>query len=71
MLWGRAWEGDGAPAFWPWMQIVRAYLREAEANTLSADLGRAGAEIAGVMPEVETLLPEASARPVTGHRRLR
>jgi tetratricopeptide (TPR) repeat protein len=28
VLWGRAWEGGGAPAFWPWMQVLRRYLRE-------------------------------------------
>lgn len=62
VLWGRAWEGDGAPAFWPWMQIVRAYLGDADHDTLSADLGRAGAEIARAMPEVEGLLPEDCRR---------
>ena len=24
VVWGRCWEGDGAPPFWPWVQIVRA-----------------------------------------------
>jgi len=23
-LWGRCWEGEGAPAFWPWRQIIRS-----------------------------------------------
>ena len=23
VLWGRCWEGDGAPAYWPWIQILR------------------------------------------------
>ncbi len=23
VVWGRCYEGDGAPAFWPWMQVVR------------------------------------------------
>jgi tetratricopeptide (TPR) repeat protein len=22
--WGRCWEGEGAPAYWPWVQILRA-----------------------------------------------
>jgi tetratricopeptide (TPR) repeat protein len=30
---GTCWEGDGAPAFWPWIQVLRACLR---------DLGTAG-----------------------------
>jgi predicted ATPase len=26
VLWGRCWEGDGAPAYWPWIQVIRSYL---------------------------------------------
>ncbi|MEM8605494.1 MAG: AAA family ATPase [Myxococcota bacterium] len=26
-LWGRCWEAGGAPAYWPWVQILRAILR--------------------------------------------
>jgi predicted ATPase len=22
-VWGTCWEGDGAPGFWPWIQVVR------------------------------------------------
>jgi hypothetical protein len=24
VVWGRGWEGPGAPAFWPWVQVLRA-----------------------------------------------
>ena len=27
VLWGRCYEGGSAPAFWPWIQILRAYVR--------------------------------------------
>jgi len=27
---GSCWEGDGAPAFWPWIQVLRACVREVE-----------------------------------------
>src|SRR5215471_12033901 len=23
VLWGRSWEGGGAPGYWPWIQILR------------------------------------------------
>ena len=23
VFWGRCWEGEGAPAFWPWIQVMR------------------------------------------------
>src|SRR2546427_7675921 len=26
-FWGRCWEGEGAPPYWPWVQVIRAYLR--------------------------------------------
>jgi len=26
VLWGRCWEGGGAPAYWPWIQVIRSYL---------------------------------------------
>ena len=25
VLWGRCYRGAGAPPYWPWMQIIRAY----------------------------------------------
>ena len=28
-LWGRAWEGGGAPPFWPWVQVFRQLFRQA------------------------------------------
>lgn len=27
-VWGACWEGDGAPGFWPWIQVVRALVPE-------------------------------------------
>ena len=29
VVWGRCWEAGGAPAYWPWTQVVRACLRDA------------------------------------------
>ncbi|MDO8432339.1 MAG: AAA family ATPase [Candidatus Binatus sp.] len=26
ILWGRCWEGGGAPAYWPWIQVIRSFL---------------------------------------------
>ena len=27
-VWGTCWEGEGAPGYWPWIQVVRALARE-------------------------------------------
>jgi tetratricopeptide (TPR) repeat protein len=28
VLWSRCWDGEGAPAFWPWQQLLRTVLAE-------------------------------------------
>jgi len=59
--WGRCWEGEGAPAFWPWIQIIREQVRE------SADgpgaLARAGAELAALVPELGAGAPDPVETP--------
>ena len=48
VLWGPCHEGEGAPAYWPWVQILRQALRGREAGP-----GDAGAaEIAQLIPEL-------------------
>lgn len=57
---GRCYEGDGAPPFWPWVQIVRAYLASQQVDTLRAELGAWASDIAHVIPEVRASLPDLS-----------
>jgi DNA-binding SARP family transcriptional activator len=63
VLWGRCHEGEGAPAFWPWLPVVRelvAALPEGErAATTAGELGR----LLGVASPPE---PEVGAGPVPG-----
>jgi predicted ATPase len=42
VLWGRCWEAGGAPAYWPWVQSLRSYVREAVPTQLADDLGPGG-----------------------------
>jgi predicted ATPase len=44
VLWGGCWEAGGAPAYWPWLQALRAYVRETEppAGELPPLLAEAG-----------------------------
>src|SRR6516165_9486945 len=55
-VWGTCWEGDGAPGFWPWIQVVRA---------LAPDGGGAGesvlAELTGVTEGRSGVLGDESA----------
>jgi tetratricopeptide (TPR) repeat protein len=34
LLWGRCWEGEETPAFWPWIQIFRTMMFNADPNPL-------------------------------------
>ena len=55
---GRCCEGEGAPAFWPWMQIVKSLLAEAPG---AADLSRV---LGATEPLCPTLVPmESGWRP--------
>ncbi|MBI3304302.1 MAG: AAA family ATPase, partial [Deltaproteobacteria bacterium] len=63
VLWGRCWEGDGAPAFWPWVQIVRAYMQQCDADTLHAEMGAGAAVIAQIVAEVRERLPHLPVPP--------
>jgi len=42
---GHCIEGEGAPAYWPWLQILRALAAEREGDAIVAELGDAAAEI--------------------------
>ena len=43
VLWGRCYEGEGAPPYWPWVQIIRDYVRERDSELLRSDgRGRCG-----------------------------
>ncbi|TMB08190.1 MAG: ATP-binding protein, partial [Deltaproteobacteria bacterium] len=43
VLWGRCWESEGAPPYWPWIQVIRAYLRTARSEGPPRVAGGAGA----------------------------
>jgi DNA-binding CsgD family transcriptional regulator len=63
VLWGRCWEGEGAPAFWPWVQVVRAYVQAGDPATLRQDMGAGAADIAQVVPAVRERLPDLPSPP--------
>lgn len=58
VFWARCHEADGAPAFWPWYQIVRNSLRDRPLDELMADLGAGAGPIAQVVPDVRDALPD-------------
>ena len=52
VLWGRCHEGQGRPPYWPWVQLIRSYVRNCDTERLAAELGSGAAIIAEVVPEI-------------------
>ena len=46
VLWGRSYEEQGVPPYWPWVQAIRSYVRERDPEQLSSDMGSGAAAIA-------------------------
>jgi tetratricopeptide (TPR) repeat protein len=55
-VWGRCYEGPGAPAFWPWAQVIRALLRGLDAAFLRQALGSGAGDIAQIVPQLHEQL---------------
>lgn len=60
VLWGRCWDGGGAPAYWPWVQVIRSCVREIDPQILASCTSGDLTEIARLVPEVARAL---SGRP--------
>src|SRR5829696_5042611 len=58
VLVGRCWEAGGAPAYWPWVQSLRSYVRNCEPETLREQLGDGGVDLAQIVPELRELFPD-------------
>ncbi|MEK6323100.1 MAG: protein kinase [Acidobacteriota bacterium] len=63
VLTGSCYEGEGAPAFWPWLQIVRSFAQEREPQTLLSIMGPGAADIAQVVLEIKEQLPDLPPPP--------
>jgi predicted ATPase len=59
VMWGRCWEGGGAPAYWPIIQIIRACAERPHFAQVTEALGPGIAQLASLVPEI--------VRPLPGH----
>jgi DNA-binding SARP family transcriptional activator len=57
VLWGRCHEGDGAPPYWLWAEVLRSSVAGRDPEALAAALGGRVAEIAQFVPELRERLP--------------
>ena len=55
---GRCWEAGGAPAYWPWVQIMRAFLRGQQADAVRQAVGAGAVDIAQMLPEIRDWFPD-------------
>jgi tetratricopeptide (TPR) repeat protein len=63
VLWGKGWEGAGAPAYWPWMQALRSYVRSVEPADARAQMGMGAADLTQMLPELRSLFPDLPPPP--------
>jgi hypothetical protein len=64
VLWGRCWEGEETPAFWPWIQIFRAMMSNLGPNALARSMGRSPFDLTQIIQELQGYLaPDADGSP--------
>lgn len=57
VVWGRCWEAGGAPAYWPWTQLLRALVGAVAPEVLAAKLGSRAGRLAEILPELCGKIP--------------
>ena len=55
-VWAACWDGGGAPAYWPWIQVLRRLLADGERAALAPPAPHA-AHVARLVPELAGRLP--------------
>ena len=56
VLWGWADEAGASTSYWPWVQAIRTYVQDTEAEQLRSEMGEGAAEIAVVVADVRQKL---------------
>ena len=74
VLRGRCLEDIGPVPYWPWVQVLRAYVQDCVGSRLRSEMGTGATAIAEVVPEVREALHDLKMLPALGdpeHARLR
>jgi len=64
VVWGRAYESEGAPPFWPWVQVIRTLLDTLDPEVLTVALGSAASDLAQLVPELKGVVEDIPPPPV-------
>lgn len=62
VVWTRGW-GRAAPAYWPWVEVVRSLCHDVDGETLRRELGSGADELLRLAPELAERLPRARRPP--------
>jgi tetratricopeptide (TPR) repeat protein len=62
IVWTRGW-GRAAPAYWPWVEVVRGLCVDVDGETLRRELGASADELLRLAPELADRLPAAQRPP--------
>jgi predicted ATPase len=62
-VWGRCWEGPGAPAYWPWIQVLRGCIGALDSSQRrslleSEDASSAVETVGQIVPEIHAFGPQ-------------
>ena len=63
VLWGRCYESIGMPSYWPWIQIIRSYVRNSDPEQLRMVMGAGASDIAEIVPDVMHHLTDIGPSP--------
>ncbi|MBA2446773.1 MAG: AAA family ATPase [Chloroflexi bacterium] len=64
VVWGRCWEGGGAPPYWPWAQIIRTVAESCDDQTLISWLGAGSAFVGQMAPDLAARLGTPAITPI-------
>ena len=58
VLWGRCYEEEGAPPYWPWIQSIGSFINEQDPDQLSSAMEPGASHIAEMLPSLREKLPD-------------
>ncbi|MCH8800464.1 MAG: AAA family ATPase [Chloroflexi bacterium] len=61
--WGRCYEEEGTPPYWPWVQLIRTFVERMEPEQLQAAMGVGAADIGAIVPDIFLALPNLEPSP--------
>ncbi|MFQ6030772.1 MAG: AAA family ATPase, partial [Dehalococcoidia bacterium] len=63
VFWGRCYEEEGVPPYWPWVQLIRSYVQQIDLEQLGSEMGPGAVHIAEIVSEVGEKLPGLESPP--------